>query len=169
MKVRLNNLNIDYETNQGTCTFIFDKRYLYQLEQYRDKDLDITIKEYKEPRSNNANSYMWVIIQEMADILKTSKEELYKKYIKEKGLFRTIRVNNEAVDTMIKIWSDKGLGWFSEISNKNDNDTELIMYYGSSSYNTKQMSNFIDYIIQDAKELGIDTTTLEEQQRLLNN
>jgi len=169
MKARLSNLNIDYETNKGTCTFIFDKKYLEQLDQFKDKDLDITIKEYKEPRSNNANAYMWAIIQEMADILKTSKEELYKKYIKEKGLFRIIKINNEAIETMRKIWQDKGLGWFSEIYHIGESDTEIIMYYGSSSYNTKQMSNFIDYIIQDAKELGIDTTTLEEQQRLLDN
>lgn len=168
MKAILTDLGINYENGKGKITLEVDKQYLNRIELFKDKELDVTIKEYKEDRSKQANAYMWVILQEMADMTQTTKEEIYKRYIKEKGLFRVIKVNNDAVQTLVKTWNDRGLGWVSEISNKDDTYTELIMYYGSSSYNTKQMSTFIDYIVQDAKELGIDTTTLEEQQRLLN-
>lgn len=168
MKARINNLDIDFDTGKGKITLLVDKQYLSTIEKLKDKELDVSLKEYKEDRSKQANSYMWVILQEMADKLNTTKEALYQKYIKEKGLFRIIKLNNNAVSTMSKIWQDRGLGWFTDVVSKNDEDTDLILYYGTSSYNTKQMSIFIDYIVQDAKELGIDTTTLEEQQRLLN-
>lgn len=168
MKARISNLDIDYNTGKGKITLLVDKQYLNNVEKLKDKELDVNIKEYKEDRSKQANAYMWTIIQEMADIMKTTKEELYQKYIKEKGLFRIIKLNNNAVSTMSKIWQDRGLGWFTDVINKDDENTELILYYGTSSYNTKQMSVFIDYIVQDAKELGIDTTTLEEQQRIMN-
>ena len=168
MKARIYNLDIDFETDKGKVVLEVDKRQLSILEKLKERELDITIKEYKEPRGNQSNSYMWVIIQEMADKLNTSKEELYKKYVKEKGLFRIIEVNKSAVNTMRKIWHERGLGWFSEIYKDNGESVEIILYYGTSSYDTKQMSTFIDYIVQDAKELGIDTTTLEEQERLNN-
>lgn len=168
MKARILNLDIDYQNDKGKVTLEIDKRYLGQLETFLDKELDISVKEYKLDRSKQANSYMWVILQQMADLTQTTKEDLYKKYIKEKGLFRTIKVNNSAVNTMIKIWQDRGLGWFSDVVDKDEDSTELILYYGTSSYDTKQMSTFIDYIVQDAKELGIDTTTLEEQQKILS-
>ena len=168
MKARITDLDINYQNGKGKITLEIDSRYLQRLETFKEKELELNIKEYKEVRNNQANSYMWVILQEMADILKTTKEDLYKKYIKEKGLFRIIKVNNNAVNTMTKIWNDRGLGWFTDIANQGEDDTELILYYGTSSYDTKQMSVFISYICEDAKELGIDTTTLEEQQRLLN-
>lgn len=168
MKARIYNLDIDFETDKGKVVLEVDKRQLGLLEKLKDTELEVTIKEYKEPRGNQSNSYMWVILQEMADLTNTSKEELYKKYVREKGLFRIIQVNNSAVNTMRKIWHERGLGWLSEIYKKEEDNTELILYYGTSSYDTKQMSSFIDYIVQDAKELGIDTTTLEEQERLNN-
>ena len=168
MKSRLTDLGINYQNGKGKITLEIDKQYLSKVETFKDKELDISIKEYKEDRSKQANAYIWVVLQEMADLTHTTKEELYKKYIREKGLFRVVKVNNDAVQTLIKTWSDRGLGWVSEPYSKDEEFTELIMYYGSSSYNTKQMSTFIDYIVQDAKELGIDITTLEEQQRLLD-
>jgi len=168
MKAILTDLGINYQNGKGKITLEIDKQYLAKIETFKDKELDISIKEYKEDRSKQANSYMWVILQEMADITQTTKEDIYKKYIREKGLFRIVKVNKEATNTLIKTWTDRGLGWLVDKEKEDDDSVELVMYYGSSSYNSKQMSNFIDYIVQDAKELGIDTTTLEEQQKLLN-
>ena len=39
-------------------------------------------------------------------------------------------------------------------------------YYGSSQYNTKQMSRLIDMVVEGAKELGIETLTPEELARI---
>lgn len=38
----------------------------------------------------------------------------------------------------------------------------LILYYGSSTYNTEQMSRLIDNIVQDCKAVGIETMTPAE-------
>ena len=60
----------------------------------------------------------------------------------------------------MKIWTEKGLGWICETSeSKNDDFIDVIAYYGTSSYNTKQMANFIDYVVEEAKNLDIDTLT----------
>lgn len=133
-------------------------RWLY----HQDQEKIFEIKEKKKKRSLNANSYCWVLLQKLADKLNTTKEEIYRKYIKEKGIFRTITIDNQAANTFIHLWEDKGLGWICEILNKNEKTTDLIAYYGTSSYNTKQMANFIDYVVEEAKIQDIETLTPQE-------
>ena len=132
----------------------------------QDKDKVFEIKEHKEKRSLNANSYCWVLLQKLADKLGTTKIELYKKYIREKGIFRTITIDNRAVDTFIHLWEEKGIGWICEVSNKGNTSTDLIAYYGTSSYNTKQMAHYIDFVVDACKEQGIETLTPQEIENL---
>jgi len=37
----------------------------------------------------------------------------------------------------------------------------IVVYYGSSTYDTKQMSALIDSLVQDAQALGIETLHLQ--------
>ena len=69
-------------------------------------------------------------------------------------------------------WEGKGLGWFVEVASKSkdvDNATVVRAYYGSSTYNTDEMSRLIDYIVQDAQSLGIDVKPEEEIKSLLTD
>ena len=78
-----------------------------------------------------------------------------------------VTINKEAVPTFIKIWNDRGLGWICEtMDTKISGLVEVLAYYGTSSYSTKQMANFIDYIVQEAKSLGIQTLTPNEIEHL---
>jgi hypothetical protein len=128
------------------------------LNQSDDVIYDIT--EHKEKRSLNANSYCWTLIGKIAAAVGNTKEEIYRDYIKNKGIYRIVTMNKEAVPTFIKIWSEKGLGWICETSEtKITGLIDVVAYYGTSSYNTKQMANFIDYVVQEAKQLNIETLT----------
>ena len=135
-------------------------QWLIEKEENSTED-DYTIyniKEYKEKRSLNANSYCWVLLGKISDSLGITKEEVYREYIKDKGIYRIITMNNDAVPTFIKVWEEKGLGWICETSETNVSGlTDVIAYYGTSSYNTKQMANFIDYVVSEAKALNIET------------
>ena len=63
----------------------------------------------------------------------------------------------------IKIWGEKGLGWLCETSEtKIVGLTDVVAYYGTSSYNTSQMAVFVDYVVQEAKQLNIETLTPRE-------
>lgn len=132
----------------------------------QDREKIFEIKEHKEKRSLNANSYCWVLLQKLADKLNTTKEELYRKYIKEKGIFRTITIDNQAVNTFIHLWEDRGIGWICEVLNEDDKATELIAYYGTSSYNTSQMAHFVDYVVEEAKLQNIEVLTPQELEGL---
>lgn len=135
------------------------------LEQ--DKEQLFEIKEHRVKRSLNANAYAWTLIGKIAEEVGNTKEEVYREYIKNKGIFQVITMNNKAVSTFKKIWEERGLGWLCETSEtKIEGLTDVIAYYGTSSYNTKQMAHFIDYVVQEAKELEIETLTPVEIQRL---
>lgn len=138
-------------------------RYLWQL----DKDKTYEIKEYKEKRSLNANAYAWTLIGKIAEVVGNTKEEVYREYIINKGIYRVITIDTKAAPTFIKIWTEKGLGWLCEKSEtKIPGLVDITAYYGTSSYNTKQMANFIDYIVQEAKNLNIETLTPEQIEML---
>ena len=133
----------------------------------QDKEKVFEIKEHKVKRSLNANAYCWVLMNKIADAIKSTKEEVYREYIKNKGIFRLITMNKEATDTFIRVWQEKGLGWICDTSeSKYEGMIDVVAYYGTSSYNTKQMANFIDYVVDEAKNLGIETLPPDEIERL---
>ena len=134
----------------------------------QDKEKKFTIKEYRESRSLNANSYCWVLLGKIANEIGSTKEEIYRDYIKHKGIYKIITMTSEAVPTFKKVWQDRGLGWLCDTSEtKIAGLTDVIAYYGTSSYNTKQMANFIDYVVQECLSLGIETKSKEELDSLL--
>lgn len=139
-------------------------QYLWKL----DKDKQYEITEYKKKRSLDANSYCWVLCKKIADKLRITKEEVYIKVIHEVGKFEILPIKDEAVDTFIKAWTSKGIGWLCEVLNKSklDGYTNLIAYYGSSIYDTKEMSVLIDNIVQEAKQLNIETMPPNELEQL---
>lgn len=133
----------------------------------QDKDKLFEIKEHKFKRSLNANSYCWVLIGKIADVIGSTKEEVYRNYITHKGIYRIFTIDKKAAATFMKIWTEKGLGWICETSESKDElFIDVIAYYGTSCYNTKQMANFIDYIVEEAKALDIETLTPKELELL---
>lgn len=135
------------------------------LEQ--DKEQLFEIKEHKAKRSLTANAYAWTLIGKISEVVGNTKEEVYREYIKNKGIYQVITMNSKAVATFKKIWTEQGLGWLCETSEtKIEGLTDVVAYYGTSSYNTRQMANFIDYIVNEAKELDIETLPPAEIQRL---
>ena len=122
------------------------------------------LKQKKSKRSLTANNYLWQIIQQIADRLGSTKEEIYKQAIQDKGQFEIIPVKDEAVSRFIHCWAKNGLGNICEIKGKSklDGYTNIICYYGSSSYNNKQFHDFTEYIVNEANELGIETRNPDE-------
>ena len=53
------------------------------LELNQDKKYEI--KEYKEKRSLNANNYAWALMEKMAQVLKSSKDEIYELMLQRYG------------------------------------------------------------------------------------
>ena len=117
------------------------------------RQVNITITEPKEKRSLDANAYFWVIVGKIADKLRTSKEEVYFKLLKDYGQSVVITVK-KGYDI-----AKAGIRYYEILKDGLINGKEFTAYrvfIGSSQYDTKQMSVLIDGAISEAKELGID-------------
>ena len=130
--------------------------------------LSIEIKPFRQRRSLDANAYAWVLMDKLADKLNESKESIYREYIKNiGGNSEIVCIKNTAVERLCEGWSKNGIGWQTDtFPSKLDGCTNVILYYGSSTYDSAQMSRLLDLIIQDCKEQGIPTDTPDEIARL---
>ena len=158
MRARNCKISRDFTTGKWSVSFDIDRP-----EDVPQGELDLTIKPYKPKRSLSANAYMWVLVGKLADKTGLPPDEIYRNAIRAVGISQLMVVNARAVSTIDHVWQAYGLGWFTERVDE-DKDGEVILrcYYGSSSYDRKQMAALIDYIVQDCKAMGIETLTEQE-------
>ena len=156
---------------QIEITFTTSKSVLRAIDGLPDKPLAVTVKEFRQKRTLSQNAYLWVLLDKLAEKVNRSKEDIYKIYIKDFGVFEYLPIKNEAVERFISCWSKNGIGWFTEDlgESKLDGYTKLIAYYGSSTYNSKEMARLIDAVIQDCEEQDIQTMPLSEFMLLQND
>lgn len=129
---------------------------------------NIEIKKYREKRSLNANAYAWVLIEKIANKMKLSKEDIYKRELVDYGTIATDSDGNKVIFSVkADIDVSKYFRYYKYLGDSHDK--QFKHYYvikGSSEYNTEEMTRFIDGIVQDAQMLGIQTMTPEEIAKL---
>ena len=144
------------------------------FDELQDADIDIEIKKHREKRSRNANAYCWTLCEKIADKLsdtdiKQNKDAVYREAIRQIGVYKDFPdMTQDLAKTLCEAWGRLGTGWVTEQVDY-DQTGELVTvrcYYGSSQYNTKQMSRLIDSLVQDCKALGIPTDTPEEIEKI---
>ena len=119
------------------------------------KNEEIHVK--KKKRSKDQNAYFWELLQQLCEEMDLNVIEEYRKRVKELGICQTFELNNNNVPTFVKMWEDRGIAWFTEKVEEIGNKTLINAYYGSSSFSTKQMSKLLDNLVQDCKQVGIQT------------
>jgi hypothetical protein len=98
------------------------------------------------------------------------KEEVYRSLIPDVGdNYEILPIRTDVVEKWTSNWESKGIGWVCEILSESNlpGYTNVITYYGSSTYDTKQMSRLIELIITECKLQGIETMTPQELSLLL--
>lgn len=134
-----------------------------------DKEYVLTIKEHKQKRSLSANNYFWTLCDKLAVKLNKSKTEIYRSYVKEiGGNSELVCCIDRAVPALCRAWERNGVGWIAEKEDsKLKGCTNIRLYFGSSTYDTAQMSRLINLIIQDCKEYDIEYLTPTELEIML--
>jgi hypothetical protein len=163
MKGRLIDLSFGMNRKQR-ITVEVDSDFREEFDRLKDHEVSIEIKKYRKKRSKDANAYAWVLIDKIAAALSIDKEEVYCNAIRSiGGVSEMVCVLDSAVDRLREGWKKQGLGWQTEVmESKLPGCKNVILYFGSSTYDTKQMSLLIDHLVQDAQALGIETETPEQ-------
>lgn len=120
------------------------------------------IKEHKEKRSLNANSYFYVLQNKLADVLKVSNEELHFELLKRYSDVILITIpKEEKIEGLIKYYDV-----YKEGTIKGNPVVIYKAYKPSHEMDTKQFSRLLDGIISECKEVGIETLTPNELREL---
>lgn len=166
---RLKDMTRSRDGKEWVITFSTPEDFSGTFDELSEKEVSIDIKEARKHRSLTANGYAWMLIDKIAEKTGIKKSEVYRNAIREiGGVSETVCAQDNAVDRLREIWQKNGLGWQTDtMPSKLPGCTNVILYYGSSSYDSKQMSSLIDSLIQDAEALGIPTLTDEQAGRLL--
>ncbi len=140
-------------------------------DQLHDKQLiDIDIKNHKKKRSLDANNYSWHLITEIANVLRVSKDEMYEYLIVKHGQ-PLYNEDGSRSQLFLPYGSDPRIYnlHLKNIGTEYDLNTALThyeVYRGQSDYDTREMAVFIDGLVDEAKELGIETLTYDELERM---
>lgn len=140
------------------------------LEQARDKQFEL--KEYKPKRSLDSNAYCWVLCDEIAKELSKyetiiTKEKIYQDGILQIGTFEPMIIEEKAFENFKRIWQRQGLGFLVQEVSRKDKCVKVHCYYGSSTYDSKEMSLLINLLVELAKSLNIETKSDKEIESLL--
>lgn len=136
---------------------------------YGFKPGEYEISPAKKKRSLNANAYAWKLINDIALAVRESPKDVYREALKNiPNICEVLCVQDKAVDSMVRLWTRNHIGRRVEREeSKIKGCTNLYIYYGSSDFDTRQMSMLIDNLVQDAQTLGIETRPEEEIKSLL--
>ena len=129
-------------------------------------EMDVEVKKHRNRRSLDANAYLWVLLSKMAAALRTTKDELYLLMLDRYGVFTHLIVKKNVVDRVKEEW--RTVRELGEVTINGQTGIQLQCYFGSSTYNTKEMSVLVDGVVSECKELEIETMTPDELSALKN-
>lgn len=126
-----------------------------------DAEFELTLKQRKKKRSLDANRLLWELCEKLAEVQETphTKEDIYRELVRDYGVFNILPLKDSAKDRWIEEWENRGLGWICESLGKSkfEGYENIVSYYGSSVYDTKEMKRLLDAAVAACKEQGIET------------
>lgn len=129
----------------------------FQIDE--SKKYEVNIQEYHSKRSLEQNSYMWLLIGEIDKKLNGGRpNEPIDVYIqclqRANAKYDFVYVIHDAVNELKKKF--RAMEYIGKVEVNGVILENWKIYYGSSTMNTKEMSNLIDCILDYASEVGID-------------
>lgn len=142
------------------------------IDKLKDTDVNVEIKKATKPRTKDANAFCWALCTDIGNALTPPlpKEEVYRRAIRDVGEYEPLPIREDAVETFRERWATHGVGWFADvIDNSKLKGYKLVFaYYGSSTYDRERMAKLIDYLKQDAENMGlIIPLSKAEEERML--
>lgn len=122
--------------------------------------IEVDIKKFREKRSLNANRLLWDCLGEIAEALRTDKWNVYLMMLKRYGKYTYICVKPNVVKSVKAQWREcEEIG---EININGEKAVQLLCYFGSSTYDSKEFSVLLDGVVSEMKEMGLKAPSERE-------
>lgn len=163
---RLKGVSKDWKSNKYVLSVEIDHLDENAVNEISgEQNLDISLKKHREKRSLNANALLWKCLGDIAVVLRSDKWAVYLEMLKRYGLFTYVCVKPNAVEMLKRQWREcEEVG---EIDIHGQKAIQMLCYYGSSTYDSKQFSVLLDGVISEMKEIGLETPTSQQLQRAI--
>ena len=182
MKLKIPEGFISEQSQAKWLVFRLDKSHNHLLgklnKTLQSEEISLVIDKWRKVRGLTANSYLFVLLNQLAPKLNESLGNQYVKAIKDYGqCFKGIAMHKEALKIFEQDWNNKAttlqhsismVDVINEFTSKGVEWVEIIAWRGSSQYDSKEFSILLNGVIEDCKEQGIETMTADEIQQLIN-
>lgn len=141
------------------------------LEQENTKQYEV--KEYKEKRSKDANAYFHVLVNKLARYFNIDDRQMKIKMNLQYGT-----IAKDANDNSVGVKIPQGTDitqfydyakWFGECEENGIKFDKYLFYKQTHTLNTKEMSELINGVVQECKDVGIETKTDAEIKSLIES
>lgn len=165
LKGQIKGVTREWGTNIPIITLSVTEGEIEAINDILDSELDIELKKYHKKRSLDSNAYLWILCTKIAEIVKTSKEEVYEDMLQKYAPFEKDDDGYILVTLKASIDTAKLPGHW-KLYKSNGTFNSYLMIKGSSEFDTAEMSRFLDLVIGEAKDLGIETLPPDEIKRM---
>ena len=156
----------DIMTRKLNVTFQIETEPIDDLNALGKLDeIDIIARKHKKKRSLDANGLLWHCLGEMANALHTDKWEVYLLMLKRYGKYTYICVKENVVDAMKLQWRECEV--VGDIMVNGQKAVQMLCYFGSSTYDTKEFGHLLDGVVSEMKELGLTPPASKEMRGCL--
>ena len=143
-----------------------------EIDKLQEKTLDIKLTTHREKRSLDANAYFHVLVDKIRSVTGYSFSRVKNELITSYGQIEYLMGQQVVIKTNIppEQMSEQETLHCKPVKVEVQGDKEITfyrVYRGSHTYNTEEMSRLIDGAVQEAKDLGIETMTPNQIQRMM--
>lgn len=150
----------EFDRKHVTLAIDGDYKTIESFKELSSDKVVLEVSKYHKKRSKSANAYLWELVSMIAEKLNTDRETIYLWMIKDAGVMVSMTVIEDAIPNLEKVFR------LVEVNESYDGYVDVKCYYGSSTYDSKEMARLIDYTRQEALDLGCDVYTDEEMRAL---
>ena len=142
-----------------------------KLDGLRDKDIKVSLYQWREPRSKSANAYFHLLSDKLADHMRMSKPKM-KNYLlfhygqkcrDKEGRLVVLKTNADEEELITR--SDVHM-WYLKDSEDEKPVPMYVLLEHSRFFDSLQMSVLIDGVVQECKAVGIEVLPPDEIERL---
>lgn len=171
---KIKDISRDFDTRKLIVSILIDDSPVEELQELKGCDaLDITARRHRKKRSLNANAYFHLLVNRIAAKTGAGNTEIKNRLIREYGAFwfiddqiPTVRLKDEYAEAMMAR-EDMHV---KPIGREYRDGCEWVRFAfmrGSHTYDSKEMARLIDGTVSEARELGIETMTPDELERMV--
>lgn len=167
IKAKLKAVARDWTTDRWNITFEMLEGNINELDKLKDKELAVEASKFYEKRSGKANRMMWACCTEIGQAERPPRDkwDVYMDYIRRQGQCTLMQIIPEAFPKLRLTWRECEIVGRPIVNGHEMLD--VLCYFGSSTYNSREFSILLEEIIQDMKAADLPTPTSEAMRRAI--